>query len=247
MNTVHHGPQFEIESDKAMIVLGFSERTRVGQLFAETLDGLGLFDEIDIVPLNKSVALYGRHALRKAMEERTVITHSAGILRVPRALQVIALNPPEQMPLPELIKRARVDVPAEPIIAEPGAHETGLGDMAGAGFELVRSPIVTARTALDIAHKFSTVERLTDTGATKDFPAGRAIIHSEYDAFRFTDLAGFGYWAPLGAIRAAKAGVSSVTIEGAYHNEVLFAPGRIIESLTPVIFPETDPSAVDRV
>lgn len=64
----------------------------------------------------------------------------------------------------------------------------------------------------------------------EDFPAGRAIVHSEYDGFGFYDLADME--------RAASSGVTTLVLPNHYHNEVLFAPNRTIDLMTPAIFPE---------
>lgn len=159
MNTID-GPLFQVESDKAMIILGNSERDEVGDFLARTLDERGIFEDIDVYTLNHSAALLGRAAIQKAMETRTVITHSAGIMRVPKALQIVAINPPEPVPLGQLVKRA-MDVANDPIVPEVGAHQTGFMDMLKAGLEMARSPIVTAKTSLQIAGGYSSTERLT--------------------------------------------------------------------------------------
>lgn len=218
--------EFQVESDRAFIVLGHSERRRVGEFFATKLDERGLFGEIDVITLNQAAAKLGRKALHGEMKLRTVITHSAGITRIPAALQIIAINPPEQVSLTELIKRA-MEIMNDPIVPEEGSHNTGFGDMIGAGFELVRSPASTIHTMSLIAKGYSAVRKLS--GSANQFPGGRAIVHSELDGFGFSDLADKNL--------ANMHGVTTITLPDHHHNEVLFAPGRTIDLMSPVIFP----------
>lgn len=220
------GPAFQVESDKAFLVLGHSERLEVGNFLAKTLDERHIFAELDVISLNRAAAYVGRASLREAMKHRTVITHSAAIMRVPRALQIIAINPPEEVSLGQLLKRAN-EVVKDALVPEEGAHKTGLGDLAKAGLELARSPVVTVTTALGISRGYSSTERLAE--GAEDFPAGWAMVHSEHDTFGFSNLCDLD--------RAAQAGVTTVVLPGHYHNEVLFAPNRTLDLLTPAIFP----------
>jgi len=152
--------------------------------------------------------------------------HSAFITRVPRALQVVAVNSPEQVSLLNLAKRAKA-VLKDPVAKEPGAHKTGVRGLVGAGVELARSPVCSARTPLIISRGYSTAQQLASR--VGDFPAGRAIVHSALDSFGFADLADMDY--------AGANGVTTVVLPDHYHNEVLFAPNRFVELLTPAIFP----------
>lgn len=219
--------RFRIESDRAFIVLGNSERREFGEYIGRALDAMRIFEDIDVFTLNHSAAMLGRASIRKAMETRTVITHSAGILRIPKALQIVAINPPEPVPLGQLIKRAVFEVTKDSIDAEAGAPKTGTSDMLKAGLELARGPISTIVTAQRIARGYSATRRLIE--GAEDFPAGRAMVHSELDAFGFAGLAD--------SDRAARAGVTTIMLPGHYHNEMLFAPRRTFNQLTPEIFP----------
>lgn len=53
------GPSFEVASDYAVIVLGNSERKRVGQLWGEALDSRGIFKDIEIVTTNEAAGFVG--------------------------------------------------------------------------------------------------------------------------------------------------------------------------------------------
>src|SRR5690606_4682930 len=141
-NAIVNGPKFEIESDRAVIGLGHSERKEVGEAWEQALDDLDIFEKIDVVTLNRAAGLT-RFAIRQLLDQSTVFGHSAFITRVPHARQIVAINAPEQMPFFTLLGRALNDVTKEPIVPEPEAHKTGLGDMMKAGLEMARSPIST--------------------------------------------------------------------------------------------------------
>ncbi len=228
------GPKFRLEASKAFVVLGHSERKRVGEFLAQSLDERRFFqniweevEDVEVITLNRSAAMINRAALAKEMRRRAVIAHSAGIMRIRGALQVIAFNPPEQVPFIELLKRAN-DIMADHIEKESGAHKGGILDMIGAGVELARSPLTTLVTPLRISRGYSTVDDLV--GRYDDFPAGRAIVHSGRDSFRFQESADMQ--------KAADDGISTVVIAEHYHMEALLAPNRTIDAITPFIFPE---------
>lgn len=227
MGAVHLGPQFELESGKAIIVLGNSERHEVGELWGRTLDERRLFDYVDVVTLNEAAALVGRASLRQRLKESTVFTHSAGVTRLAESRQVIALNPPEPVNgILELIRRAN-EVGKDKIPAEYGAVVTGLADLTKAGFELARSPLSTVKTLWLIGHAgYSTVNTLIERA--EDFPGGRAIVHCDAD--------GFGFSSADMAV-AADNGISTLEIQDAFHNSVLFQPSRILDEMTPTILP----------
>lgn len=225
------GPQFTIESDAAVIVLGHSERQSIGNFWATELDQRGIFETIDVVTLNRAAAMVGRASLRNHLKRATVFTHSAGITRIDKALQVVALNPPEPVDgIRELIRRA-MTIANDPIEAEAGASRTGLVDLALAGVELMRSPISTVVTMHRIGiGGYSTVRELSLR--EHDFPAGRAIVHSESDGFGFCESAELTI--------AEMAGVVTLTVsEDAYHNSILYTPRRIMDEMTPTILPQT--------
>ncbi|MDQ3094146.1 MAG: hypothetical protein M3Q70_03150 [bacterium] len=227
------GPKFNIESDTALIVLGTSERKETGELFARTLDARKIFEKVDVVTLNRAAAVLGRKALQEQMKRSTVITHSAGITRVREALQVIAINAPEHVSFFQLLKRAS-EVTKDPVTKEPGSHQTGLGDMAQAGLELLRSPISTVVTPTRIARGYSTSQRLMH--GKLDFPAGRALVHTFPDTFGFIDAVNESVTTDYSL---PNSGVSYLAVPDQYHNDILFSPGRSIDAMTPFIFPRT--------
>lgn len=150
---------------------------------------------------------------------------------VDSGLQIIAFNPPEPVPTGTLIKRGLVDIGQEDIRdKQPGSHKTGLLDMVQAGLQLVTSPVSSARTIGGIGSGYSSTRKLA--WATEQFPAGRAIVHSELDAFQF----------PKGANLEAAAlyGVSTAVIPNHWHNEILFAPNRTLTAVMPHILPEVE-------
>lgn len=227
MNTPERQSSFQIESDRAVIVLGHSERKEVGQLWGEALDARGIFEDIDVITLNRAAAVIGRASLKEHLKIASVFTHSAGITRVDQALQVVAINPPEPVSFFELMKRA-VSVGNDPVTKEPGGHKTGPVDLAMAGVELARSPTSTLVTPLMIARGYSTVEQLC--AREQDFPAGRAIVHAELDGFGFADNANLEI--------ARHSGVTTMLLPNEYHNGILFAPHGIMDLMTPAILPD---------
>lgn len=149
-------------------------------------------------------------------------------MRVPAALQIIAINPPEQVSFVDLLKRAN-EITKDKFEKEVGSHKTGNGDLAAAGLQLLSSPIASLVTPHRISQGYSTVDRLSD--GAEDFRAGRAIVHSQLDGFGFYDLADLDL--------AASNGVTTLVLPDHYHNEVIFAPNRTIDLMTPAIFPES--------
>ena len=228
MSIKSHGPHFQIESRKAFVIGGHSERSTTGEFLARTLLARGIFEEIEVVTLNRTASLIHRGALRREMLNRTVITHSAAIIRVPAALQIVAINPPEQVSFVDLLKRAN-EIIKDKFPIEEGAHKTGYGDLAAAGVQLLGSPVTSLVTPIRIAKGYSSVDRLV--AGADDFPAGRAIVHSEFDGFGFYNLADMG--------RASSSGVTTLVLPNHYHGEVLFAPNRTIDLMTPAIFSES--------
>ncbi len=221
------GPKFQIEADYAFILPGVSERREVCEYAASTLDQLRIFRDIQIVPFSERER-YIKASLLNALKISLAVTHSAGIIALRQALQVVAINPPEHVTMPQLVKRAMFDVPNEQIVAEEGAHERNFADRAKALLEMVRSLRITARETLAIANGYSAVEHLA--AGAENFPAGRAIVHSEFDMYGFADLADMK--------RAADADITTVMLPEFYHNDFLFRPQAMTELLTPVIFPE---------
>lgn len=231
-DSIFWGPQFTIESKTAVIILGHSERREVGQLWLEALDRRKIFEDVDLITLNRAAAMMGRASLRQHLKRSTVFTHSASITRVEAAQQVIAINPPEPVDgLIELVRRA-MEIGKDPIVAEEGAHKTGALDLIKAAIELLRSPASTIATMHKIGRgAYSTVRELSERAS--DFPAGRAIVHSENDGFGFRDSAD--------VLAAANAGITTGIVHvygGAFHNSILFSPDRMMSQLAPKILPE---------
>ncbi len=222
------GPEFTIESSEAVIVLGHSEREQVGLAWATALDETGLFSGVEIVTTNRLDSRLGRTALRGLFEGGVAFTHSAGEMRVPNALQLVAHNPPEQTSWKDLLKRA-ADIGKDRIEKEADAHKTGKSDLAKAGLQLAGSPITSFRTIAQIHSGHSSVESLVNRRQNGEFLAGVAIVHSELD--------GFGFQLAADMVRASEEGITTLILPGHKHNEVLFAPRRTIDLMTPAIFP----------
>lgn len=229
---------FTLESDKAILVLGHSERKKTGELWAKEIDERNYFDDIDVLTLNAfdtKMRGTGRVALLDVLARSTAITHSAGAQRVIEASQhrrlhqIVAFNGSEQTSYRQQIRSAMA-IGSDPMSerSEPGAHEIDILDRMGAGLQIASSPISTARTMAGIKNGFSTSRRLAVAG--RDFPAGRALVHSELDGFGFPNGANNEF--------ARIMGVTVEELPDHYHNEVLFAPGRTMDMLTPTIFPE---------
>lgn len=228
MNYTAKGPKFELASDELFIVGGNSERKEVMDFFASKLDERRLFEDINVVTLNRLDTKLGRGALFAAFRESTVLSHSSGLTRVPRALQIIAMNPPEPITIRQQIERAS-EIVNDQVVKEPGHHKTGSADMLKAGLQLAGSPISTFRTMSTIKHGYSGSNRLI--GGVQDFPAGRALVHSDQDGFGFAELADMDV--------AASCGVTTLMLHGHHHNEYMFAPDLTIDLMTPTIFPDT--------
>lgn len=103
---------------------------------------------------------------------------------------------------------------------EEGAHKLGPVDSALAGLQILGSPISTFKTMSGIKNGFSTTDFLSSDYLGERFPAGRAMISGGVDGFGFAELAD--------PRRAAASGVTIRQLEGIHHNEILFAPARIL-------------------
>ena len=220
------GPQFNIETNRVFIALGNSERRRIGEGLAQALHELRIFTHIDTVPLNKMAGFVTRGAFRDEAKRRFVIGHSAALTRLPHALQVAAINPPEPTSVHDLIVRAN-KLTKEKVAKEPTAWESGPKDLALAAFELGRSPFTSARTPHMIAGGFSSVDYLIN--GEERFPAGRALVHSANDVFGFQKM---------GDLRCAgDNGVTAFMLPDHSHMSLLLEPKRTVGLLTPAIFP----------
>ena len=227
MGVINHlGPNFEIASDELIIIGGHSERKEALRFLAETIGNLGLFKDITIKTINNLDTKHSRGAIYEGMKKSTVMGHSAALTRVPAALQIIAINRPEQLDYRNEIKCA-IGITRDVIDKEEGAHKTGSIDMLMAGIQMFGSPISSVRTMRLINSGFSATKRLAE--GEVDFPAGRALVHSELD--------GFGFAANANMQLAASCGVTTLLLPEHHHNEVLFAPQRTIDMMTPSIFP----------
>jgi hypothetical protein len=229
--TIFGGPKFQVESDRLVIGLGNSERRKVGALLARTFDETGLFPrEIVVQTINEIEKSRGSKKQRDLFKDSTLAMHSAASMYVDEGLQIIAFNAPEPLPALTLIKRGVVDAGKEKIDKEPGSHKTGLGDMALALLQMGISPITTTRTMRRIWNGYSATADLAAAG--ERFPAGRALVHSELDAFQFVGLADME--------TAARSGVSTAVIPNHWHNEILFAPNRTLLAVMPHILPHIE-------
>lgn len=229
MKIAHAGPDFQITTDSAVIALGHSERKEVGQYWGEVLGELGVFNRVEIVTTNMLDSKLGRKAIESLFEPSTAFSHSAGVIRVPNAAQLVAHNPVEPLPIVEALIRADM-VTRDKIEKEVGAHKTGLSDLAKAGLELIGSPVTTVDTILRLDRGYSATRDLIQRQDRGEFQEGIAMIHSLEDVFGFPDVSKIN--------EASSSGITSVLIPEHKHAEVLFAPRRTVELLTPVIFPE---------
>lgn len=230
------GPQFQVESDRLVIGLGNSERRRVGELARSVFEKTGLFTrDIVVLTINELEAGRGSKKLNDLFADSTIAAHSAAEMFIDGGLQIMAFNPAEQTSAGKLIKRGLINIgqEAKRLEKEPGAHKIGPADSMQAFGQMVMSPITTFRTIHGIAAGHSSSRRLA--GAAWQFPAGRAIIHSELDPFQF----------PAGADLelAARSGVSTAVIPGHGHNELLFAPHRTLTAIMPHILPQMELAA----
>lgn len=218
-------PTLEIASDRAIVLLGHTERHATGELLERTLLRHGLFSSITLATINDldTRSKKGKD-LKAMMRDMSVISHSASIEYVEEALQVVAFNPPEKTSTVQLFVRAG-KILRDKVEKEPGVHKGGLSDKLGAGFEFIRGPITSARTIRTIAKGYSTVEHFI--AGADNFPGGTAIIHSGNDSFGFQHLADLN--------RAREAGIAVKVLDNHHHNELLFAPKRTMAAVTDVI------------
>lgn len=216
--------KFTIASDDAIVALGNSERRKTGELAVRTLQNFGYFKNVILTTINELDEKSLRtQEIRAKAKDMAVITHSAALQRFDEALQIIALNPPEQTSYMQLLFGA-MRMAKDPIDDEPGAHKRNLGDAIGATREFLGSPISSYRTVHGIARGFSAVEHLIERA--DDFPKGRAIIHAHADAF--------GFQKATDVERAQSHGIVTELIAG-FHTEFLFAPLRVMREIEPII------------
>lgn len=67
MSIESSGPRFKIESDKAFVIGGNSERRKTNEFLAHTLVERGIFEDVEIVTLNRAASLVHRNALKREM------------------------------------------------------------------------------------------------------------------------------------------------------------------------------------
>jgi hypothetical protein len=215
----------EIVSEHAVLGLGHSERSEVGEFLARTLKNFGVFKTVDIVTTNDLAKLSLTQEISEMMAVSSVVTHSVFPVHMDRIegpiLQIIAFNPPEPTPTMQLAKGAK-EVAADRMYKEPGHHTTGALDMAKAGIELLRRPLTSIETVRRIANSFSTLDYLIDH---KDqFMHGRAVVHSSGDNFGFQE--GFDFQ------RAEDDGIIAMLLGDSHrHNQLLFAPKQTLDLL----------------
>lgn len=230
--TVFGGPRFNVESDRALIGLGNSERREVGELAKATLEGSGLFPGgVEMLTINQLDRLSGSEKLKGLLEDSTIFTHSAAEVYIDSGLQIIAFNSAEPTPVKDLMQRAKaVGKELQIIDAEDGAYKTGHMDTAKAAIQLACSPITSSRTISRISRGHSSSRKLAY--AAEAFPAGRAIVHSENDTFRFQDSADLA--------SANQSGVSTAVVPDSYHLSFLREPGRLFTAVMPHILPQVE-------
>ena len=233
------GPHMAIETDRAAIALGNSERSEVGEALANALIEVG-FENVETFTLNQLAI--GGSAVRDYFRGSFAISHSHGIARMPNALQVLAFNPSRELPYLESILRAQM-VGEDPVDKEPEAHETGIVDLLKAGLELARSPRTTLATMRDLNNGFNGTMSVISRRSEGEFPAGSAMVHS------FGDKFGFPNWGDM--MLSARVGITTGLLygddtdnpgEGAYHNGLLFAPRTHLDAIRPIVEFPTDPS-----
>lgn len=67
MSIESYGPSFQIESSRALYLPGHSERSKTGEFLARTLVERNIFEDVEVVPLNRVASLFHRGALRREM------------------------------------------------------------------------------------------------------------------------------------------------------------------------------------
>lgn len=216
------GNPVSIESDRAAIALGHSERHEVGLLLAKDLESRG-YSDVEIFTTNDLDSKRKRSLAENYFADADAYAHSRGAKDMPNAVQAILFNPMEPNTMLESLIRASM-VGSDPVEKEPGAHKTGLGDLALAGVELLRRPQTSIATLLS-APRYSTTEEYVSRQDTHDFPAGITIVHSMNDAF------GFPCWDNM--IRLVHEGMTSIILDGdkSFHNSILFAPAATMDAV----------------
>lgn len=233
------GPKFELQTDSVVLIQGNTERRQVGEPLLRTLDRTGLFPRnIEAFTINEAGGRFSPNSrrLRSLFDISLVIGRSAASIYVPNALQILAFNSPEPIPTRlEVLKRG-AKVGGDEIEKEPDTYKTGPWDLTKALAQVAVSPITSYRTINAIASGYSTSRRLIE--GAEDFPAGRAMVHGMEDGFGFAASA-YDHVSEL-----TEAGVTTVWIPEVSHNEILLAPGRVLENLRGNIFPSDMPSLV---
>lgn len=239
-NITTYGPQFQPQSNEAILLLGNSERFSTGQFLANTLVERKIFEDVFIFTVNDADTPAGQRALASGLETRVAVSHSIGGAYIldtlrdtgTRGLQLIATNPVEPLSRFQQAKRVAVDFKKEKFDKEPGAEYTGKKGQKEAIKEMARGFPTTLKTMSKIAGGFSTTQRMIEAARDGLFPAGQAIIHSELDRFGFATMADLG--------RVAQHGITAVLLHGHEHNEILYASASTIALSTPHVFPETE-------
>lgn len=196
-------------SKSAIIVPGFSEFTRSAEALAYELTKgpFALMSDVDIVPVTD--ALDNPLKYDKVFKDRFVVTHSAGILAVNAADQIMVLNGPEPTTLRKTLK-ASIAVNSDP---NEGTEEgIVIGGMFEAAKELARHPIINARIPFTI-RTFSTVLKLQ--GRPEAFPNGRMLFATDEDQYGFTSHGLIQY--------ANERGIFARMLHGK-HNHPMFQP-----------------------
>ncbi len=204
----------------AIIVPGFSEFERCAEPLAEALTSgpYALAGSAEIVCL--SDALDNPERYEKAFKGNLVVTHSAGLLAVNRALEVIALNPPEPTTLRKTIKGANAVNSSKNEGIEEGIVVGGIFEVAK---ELGRHPVISAKIPLAI-RTFSSAQHLVDRAAS--FVNGRSLFYTDQDQFGFTRPEVVDY--------ANQNGIFARILQGE-HNHAMFQPKDMLRQVTLAI------------
>ncbi len=203
-----------------IVVPGFSESIRFTEGLANELTSgpFALAEDADIV----RVADLFDDPLKyeAAMSERLVVTHSAGIMAVNKAAEIIALNAPEPTRLRTTVRGATVIAFDKAVGKEAGISSGGLLEPV---LEVARHPLINAKIPLAI-RKFSSSQKLIDNADA--FPGGRSLFATEQDQF--------GFARPEAIARANDNGVFARMLQGK-HNHAMFQPKDMMSQIATAL------------
>jgi len=202
---------------QAIIIPGFSESKRFAAgLESEVADGPFALAE-DAFTVRLGDALDDPEKYADVFAESLVITHSAGILAVHNAAEVIALNGPEPTKLTQTIKGAAKIAFDKDVITEEGII---VGGMLEPALELARHPIHNVKIPFKVRH-FSTARHLISYA--DGFVNGRSLFTTDQDQFGFTR--------PEVTDFASVNGIFAKILLGK-HNHAMFQPRDMLRQIT---------------